>query len=252
MKKFNADGQRIKALRDGRERRATQKEFAHEVGVSVRQLRLIENQNKEISVAVLDRIAKALGVPRNEVVFAYERPRLVQPSGHDQGPTNRETSGDARAVTVSRFDTDYARAMRGEAELFEYAKDSHVVVTHMLTGLNAETESYAEELLDLLQPLTWEQRDILVPLDGRTQLQVRRRLRELLVLLKGNDVLVYATKHYKYLPESELVQTKRDAANIQIQTIVAFGPPGEYGEETVEVTVDHGHPWVYDPNARIF
>jgi hypothetical protein len=46
------------------------------------------------------------------------------------------------------------------------------------------------------------------------------------------------------------VNAKRDYSQAQMQVIVAFGPPGEYGEETVEVPVDHGQPWVYDPNAK--
>ena len=50
----------------------------------------------------------------------------------------------------------------------------------------------------------------------------------------------------------DLVQPKRDFSKIEMQAIIAFGPPGEYGEETVKVPVDHGHPWVYELNAKPF
>ncbi len=249
MKRYKTNGRHIKELRERRERCATQKELAYEVRISERQLRLIENRNKEINADVLDRIAKALGVPRQAIVFAIDQPRLVfdsatGPQSGQPQPENREP------VVVPRFDTDFASVVRDEAELFANARDSHVVVSHVQTKLNVETESYAEELLDLLQSVSWEKRDLLVPVDGREELRLCRRLRELLVLLKGNDVWVYMTRHFKCLPESYLVQPKRDFSKTEMQAIIAFGPPGEYGEETVEVPIDHGQPWVYNPNAK--
>jgi acetamidase/formamidase len=41
--KLEVDGAEVKRLRSSRERSATQKEFAHEVGISERRLREIEN-----------------------------------------------------------------------------------------------------------------------------------------------------------------------------------------------------------------
>lgn len=131
------------------------------------------------------------------------------------------------------------------------ARRSHVVVSHVLTKLTSETNSYADEVAELLESLTWERRDPLKPVAGRDELRIRARLRELLVLLKGNDVWVYATDHFKYFPESHEVQLKRDMSKLQMQTVVAFGPPGEYGEETLSVPVDHGQLWVCDPGAPI-
>ncbi len=136
--------------------------------------------------------------------------------------------------------------------MFATARDSHTVLSHVLTKLTPETEAYAEEMLDLLESLCWENRDPLTPVTGREEIRLRGRLRELLVLLKGNDVWVYMTSHFKYLPESDLVQEKQDFSKVQSQTIVAFGPPGEYGEDTIKVPIDHGQPWVYDPNAKLF
>jgi transcriptional regulator with XRE-family HTH domain len=146
MKKFKVNGGRVKGLRENRERRATQKEFAHEVGISIRQLRLIENENIDIPADVLDRIAKALSAPRQAVVFAFDQPCLVHGNGSETlGVQN--VAGEAEKVTVPRFDTDYITVVRDETEIFGYAKNSQVIVAHMLTGLNAETESYAEECL---------------------------------------------------------------------------------------------------------
>ncbi len=251
MKRYKTNGSHIKELRERRERCATQKEFAYEVRISERQLRLIENQNKEINADVLERIARALGVPRQAIVFAIDEPRLVPTEGCESVAVHAATE-DSELMVVPRFDTDFVSVVRDEAELFANARDSHVVVSHVLTKLTAETESYAEELLDLLQSVSWEKRDILVPFDGREELRLRRRLRKLLVLLRGNDVWVYATTHIKQLPESDLVNSKRDYSQVQMQAIIAFGPPGEYGEDTVEVPVDHGQAWIYNPTAKIF
>jgi hypothetical protein len=78
----------------------------------------------------------------------------------------------------------------------------------------------------------------------------RRRLRELVVLLKGNDVWVYADTHMKYLPES-FEEDPNGQRQIHAQLVIAFGPPGEYGEESVEVDVDNGQPRVL-PAQPIF
>jgi hypothetical protein len=46
------------------------------------------------------------------------------------------------------------------------------------------------------------------------------------------------------LPESFDVQPKSAPHEWEFQAIVAFGPPGEYGEETIEVPFNHGQPYV--------
>lgn len=248
VKRYRTNGQHIKELREKRERRATQKEFAYEARISERHLRQIENQNAAVPVDVLERIAKALGVPWQAIVFASEQPRLVP--APDENPSIKAAPEKSELTRVPRFDTDGASVVRDEADLFESARDSHVVVSHVLTKLTPETESYAEEMLDLLESVSWEKRDILTPIPGRDELRLRGRLRELLVLLKGNDVWVYMTQHSKYFPESFEVQPKRHISKMPLQAIVAFGPPGEYGEDTLNVPVDHGQPWLYDPNAE--
>lgn len=251
MKRFKPNGQHIKDLRENRERNSTQKEFAHEVRISERQLRQIENENREIPSDLLDRIAKALSVPRNAIVFSLDSPRLVSVSG-DANSEKCEPHNASAATTVPRFDTAIASVARDESTLLSDAKNSAILVSHILTRLNSDTEAYTEEMLNLLRAVTWEKRDMLVPLEGQEELGLRRRLRELLVLLKGNDVWVYATTHIKSLPESYVVVEDRRSRDIQMQLVIAFGPPGEYGEDTIHVPVDHGQPWIYDPNSLPF
>lgn len=249
MKRYKANGQHIRELRERRERRATQKELAYELGISERHLRQIETCNLAIPMDVVQRIARALGVRWQALVFAADGPRPVPCPNFC--PPEAQALEEPGPVTVPRFDTFPASVIRDEGDLFESAARSHVVVSHVLTKLTPETNNYADELLGLLGSLTWERRDPLKPVAGRDELRVRARLRELLVLLKGNDVWAFATDHFKYFPESYEVHPKRDINKMQVQTVIAFGPPGEYGEETLSVPVDHGQPWVYDPGAPI-
>jgi transcriptional regulator with XRE-family HTH domain len=250
VKRYMTNGAHVRELREQRERRATQKEFAHEVCISERHLRQIETRNAAVPVEVIQRIAGALAVPWQAVVFSPDSPRAVPDANAASSALN--TAKERGPITMPRFDTYPASVVRDEADLFKSAAQSHVVVSHVLTTLTPETSNYADELLELLEALTWERRDLLVPVSGREELRIRCRLHELLVLLKGNDVWVYAMDHFKYFPESYDVPPKRDSSKMQMQAIIAFGPPGEYGEESLRVPIDHGQPWIYDPAARLF
>jgi hypothetical protein len=61
MKRYKANGGLIKKLRQNRDHAATQKEFAHEVHISERQLREAENRDAAMSRNILERIAKSFG-----------------------------------------------------------------------------------------------------------------------------------------------------------------------------------------------
>ena len=138
--RYTADGRCIKELRQRRERRATQKEFAYEVRISERQLRKIENGNAALQVDVLERIASAFGVPWQDLVFASDQPRLV--SGEVAGtPGLLPPARNSEPTIVPRFDTTYAPVAKDEADLFASAKGSHIVVSHVLTRLTSETEA---------------------------------------------------------------------------------------------------------------
>jgi hypothetical protein len=147
-------------------------------------------------------------------------------------------------MLLPRFDTSIASVVKDENHLFGVGRENRVVVSHVLTTLTAETAAYAEELLSILQSLTSTSRDPFEPLDGMEELALRRRLRELLVLLKGNDVWVYADNNIRTLPESFSVPPKGAAREYEMQGIIAFGPPGEYGETTIKVPIDRGQPCV--------
>jgi hypothetical protein len=123
----------------------------------------------------------------------------------------------------------------------------HSVVFHLLTGLTPETEVYADKMMAVLKGAHEIYRETHAPFDGREEICLRRELRQLLILLKGNDVWVYETSEFKHLPESYEVQP-RDKVETWFQSIIAFGPAGEYGENTVRVPVDHGAPWLHNPN----
>jgi hypothetical protein len=142
---------------------------------------------------------------------------------------------------IPRYDHEYAYAVRDEAKLYEAARDNHLVVSHIQTALKSETDAYVEELLSILEGLTYRRFEDKPVVAGREEILLRRRIRELLVLLRGNDVWVYVTTHIKNLPESDLPLDKR-ATDWEFQLVIAFGPPGEYGEETLKVPVDNGHP----------
>ena len=241
VKRFKLKGQRIKALRQGRERRATQKEFAYELRISERQLRKIERQDLEVGAELLDRLSATLNVSRDELVYANAHPRLVSNNPPAFGVKWQPTEC-SQVTQIPRFYTYFATATDDETRLLDDAKNCHIVILHVHTKLTVETEKYAEELLDLMQSVTWKNRGALKPLDGRQELLLRRRLRELLVLLKGNDVWVYLTNNTKLLPESMIEVPDRSGSSMELQTIIAFGPPGEYGEDTLKVPVDNGQP----------
>lgn len=251
MKRYRANGAHIKELRESRERAATQKEFAYEVQISERLLRQVENANAALKADVLERIAKALGVPWPAIVFSPDGPRPVPAPVNTIGSEEPAAEEECATITAPRFDTDFARAVYDEATLFAEARDNHVVVSHIMTMLNSDTECYVDELLDVLESVTRGRRGSRAPIDGREELRLRRRLRELLVLLKGNDVWVYSTTHMKFFPESNIPADKRDWSKVQTQVIVAFGPPGEYGETTLKVPIDHGQPWIYNRTAKL-
>jgi transcriptional regulator with XRE-family HTH domain len=120
MKRYVPDGKRIKQLREGRERAATQKEFAHEVRISERLLRQIENTNADVSAEVLDRIAKALGAVRQSIILGTER-AVSAPAAVQAGAST--ASEPEEGILMPRFDTDIATVVREEGKLLGEAKD---------------------------------------------------------------------------------------------------------------------------------
>lgn len=238
MRRYRANGTHIKKLRLDSDKLATQKEFAHALGVSERKLRKIENENDLISRDIAERLGKLVSVPWQSLIFSAEGPQLVQNAAAEAAGVQ---SPDQDLMHVPRYDDESATVVRDAGKLYDEARTSHAVISHIQTTLTSETEAYADKLLEILGSLGRQGCGVPLPLDGRDEIALRRRVRELLVLLKGNDVWVYATSHWKNLPESDTPISGPPTGH-EFQLIIAFGPRGEYGEETVRVPVDNGHP----------
>ena len=133
---------------------------------------------------------------------------------------------------------------RADGTLCEEASRAHDLACIIETPLNDETGAYAQELIDTLTALTWSQRDIRDDIPASEQIATRRRIRQLIVLLRGNDIWIYQTSVLRRLPERYDLPLPDEPSTMQFRLTVAFGPPGKYGETTLRVPVDHGQPFV--------
>ncbi len=242
MKKFTPNGEAIKQLRSELVHLSTQKEMANEVGVSIRMLRMIENQNVPITTPIVERLAKALGVHREQILFSTGAPKLIPEVESSSSIVSSILEDEDKLIP--RHDYDYARATMDEGRLYEEAARSHDMSCIIETTLNEETGAYAQELFDMLGELTWSKRDIRVPIEPSDQIAMRRRIRQLLVLLKGNDIWVYETSVIRRVPERYDLPPEGEPSSMQFQLVVALGPPGEYGETSLKVPIDHGQPFI--------
>lgn len=240
MKKVTPKGDLIKDLREHLEKGSLQKEMAHAVGISERLLRSIENNSASIPIATLDRIATYLAVPRDRIAYAIDTPKLV-PTGNDTA--QRLMSELFQDRVIPRFENDTARASMDEGRLIHDAQNSEDITIQIDVKLTDETSEYAEELVRLLDTLTWSKRDWLAKPTAADEIALRRRVRQLLVLLKGNDIWVYYTQHTRHLPERFELPKEDEPREMKFRVAIVFGPPGEYGEESIDVRVDNGQPY---------
>lgn len=236
MKKFKANGSQIKKLRMESERLSTQKEFSHALGISERKLRKIENEDDLVPRDIAERLGKLLNTPWQSLISLIEG---ASSAGSKRIPAAVTKMAADDILHIPRYDEEIASVVRDAVKLYEDTRSSRVVVSKIQTSLTSETESYADELLNILNGIVDKRH---MEPAGREEIALQRRIRELLVLLKGSDVWIYTTLHWKRLPESNCPVANWDAG-CELQIIVAFGPPGEYGEETVRVPVDNGHPF---------
>lgn len=239
MKKIIPQGDRIKHLRLELERLSTQKEMANEIAVSVRMLRKIENENAPIAPVLLDRIAKLLGVHREAITLTPPTSSAAV-AGTDNGPL----ADLGKEKLISRFDWEYAQETSDDGALYEEASNAHDLACVIEVPLNAETGAYVQDMVDMLTALTWSQRDIRHDIPASDQIATRRRLRELIVLLRGNDIWIYQTMVLRRLPERYDLPPPGEPSTMEFRLTVAFGPPGEYGETSMKVPVDHGQPFI--------
>lgn len=145
----------------------------------------------------------------------------------------------------------FASAPSDERHLYGEAARSHDLVCVIETKLDEETGAYAQELLEILGGLIWSRRNILEDISPATEIALRRRLRQLIVLLKGNDVWIYQTSVLRRLPERCTVAPEGEPCTYQNRYVVALGPPGGYGETTIHVPIDHGQPFVLPAWSRL-
>jgi transcriptional regulator with XRE-family HTH domain len=247
MKKVVPNGAVVKALREQLEKLSTQKEMANEIGVSVRKLRMIENENAPIAVLTAERLAKALQVHRERIVTPESAPVVVAEAG---GRAISAAWMEDEDRLIPRHDYDIASATSDEGQLYSEAARSNDLACVIETKLDDETGAYAQELFDILGSLTWSKRSILEDIPPAAEIALRRRLRQLIVLLKGNDVWIYQTSVLRRLPERYTVAEEGEHCTYQNRYIVALGPPGEYGETTIRVPIDHGQPFVLPAWSR--
>ena len=239
MKKIIPRGDRIKHLRLGLERLSTQKEMANEIAVSVRMLRKIENENAPIAPVLLDRIAKLLGV-RREVITPSPPTSFAAAACTNDGPL----ADLDKEKLISRHDWEYAQVTTDEGMLYEEASNAHDLACVIEVSMNAETGAYVQDLVDMLTALTWSQRDVRHDIPASDKIATRRRLRELIVMLRGNDIWIYQTRVLRRLPERYDLPAPGETFTIESRITIAFGAPGEYGETSMKVPVDHGQPFV--------
>lgn len=240
MKKIIPHGQAIKELRMQLERLSTQKELANEVAVSVRMLRKIENEDAPIAVPLLDRIAKVLGVHREAIALTLPSSTTEDGARTKNGPLAKLDE----EKLIPRHDWEYAEATSDEGVLYEEASGAHDLSCVIEVPLNDETGAYVQELVDTLTALTWSQCDIRYDVPASQQIATRRRIRQLLVLLRGNDIWIYQTKIIRRLPERYDLPPTGEPSTMNFRLMVAFGPPGEYGETNMKVPVDYGQPFI--------
>lgn len=239
MKKVTPRGDRIKQQRVQLERLSTQKEMANEIAVSVRMLRKIENENAPIAPVLLDRIAKLLGVHRESVTMSP--PPEIAVAAH---PKSDPSTDFDKEKLIPRHDWGYAQATSDDGTLYQEASNAHDLVCVIEVPLNGDTGAYAQELIDVLTALTWSQRDIRHDIPASEQIATRRRIRKLVVMLRGSDIWIYQTSVLRRLPERYYLPPPGEPSTMEFRLTVAFGPPGEYGETSMKVPIDHGQPFV--------
>lgn len=241
-------GDKIKALRESQEIDYRQKTIAAKARISERELRRIEIDSKPTKAEVLRRLATALNTTLEEIAFAANGPDLVTQNGKVvTGATQKSqrTPSDSDFITIPRFSTTYLHPVKGAQHLFDEAGYAQEIVPHILVETEPELFDLIEELLTLLKGIVRRTWSSLGPApaddyDNNEFPDVSRlkRLSEILVLLKGNDIRVAIDTHIKYYRDGDTPWLS--GQKFFQQLLIAFAPTDEYVEDTVEVPIDHG------------
>ncbi|WP_416896538.1 MAG: hypothetical protein ACMVY4_13465 [Minwuia sp.] len=140
-------------------------------------------------------------------------------------------------IDILRHDRALATRADSEADLLSQALSQDVVIAQMAVDLPAGLEGHAVGLETALREAITEHGD--GQLSFERQVAYRARLREHLVMLKGNDIRVFAYEHEKTLPERWSEREPGDEWTWERQLVIAFGPADA---ESVEVEIDNGQP----------
>jgi transcriptional regulator with XRE-family HTH domain len=240
MKTFSTKGAVIKALREQLSSGSYQKEMSHAVGMSIRSLRSIENANKAVTLAQLERLAAYLNVSEEKIAYSVGGPKLVSSDTTCYEKLIHDWSKDQ---FVERMDEAIASVITDEVKLVQAASNTHDLRAHVTTTLNDETSVYVEELTELLRAQTWRSDHGWQNVD-EDKSEVQRRVRTLLVLLRGNDIWTYQEVHFRRLPERDDLPPPDEPSQLEARLVIGFGPPGEYGETSIHVPIDHGQPFI--------
>jgi len=257
VKKFTANGARIKELRTGSLVPLPQKVFSENCGISERQLRRIENNNQSIELSLLQRIATVLKVGVGEITYGAQRPTLVIHKGAIAPPPRLQQTRDPETIVIPRHTTAHLRPILTAQALYESARDTMEIVPHLLVDMTAAQMAMIHECLALLKAVSDRQWSHGEPLQADAhdsapfpEVSRRARLAELFVLIKGNDIRIVAERETYHYPTG--VRPWLAGEKFCFQLIIGFAPPrGEYEEEYVVVPFDAGREVVL-PSKVIF
>ncbi len=219
--------------------------------MSVRTLRKIENDNHLTAEPQLRLLATALGVPFSDIVFAQQGPRLVDVKGLDSRADRPNAGKESSSISsapltpeIPRFSEVLINRIESAKELYELARHTHVIVSQFMIEMDVEVSGYVKEVLAILKRVSDGEHDLGDGFrrdrfdDGDfPELGRMKRLKEMLILLKGNDVLVYADCNERMYPDGETPWLP--GLPYETQLIIAFSSPGE-DDHYVTVTVDNG------------
>jgi DNA-binding XRE family transcriptional regulator len=244
--KLKPKGHRIKALREASETEYRQKTLAAKIPISERALRRIENEDKVTKAEVLRRIAGALNTTLEDIAYGSSGPRLVIENGKAVRGVSKKTQGAGPDFTdIPRFSTAYLYPVKGAQHLFDEIGHAQEIAPHILIDAEPELFALIEELLTLLKGVMLREWSALGPAlsddfddEEFPNVSRMRRMSEILVLLKGNDIRVAVGTHTKHYQDGETPWLEGQKWFTQL--LIAFVPAGEYFEDTVEVPVDHG------------
>jgi hypothetical protein len=222
----------------------------------------MENKNVATKLPVLERIAKALGVAVEDISFGSRGPQLV--SGEKTPALAAAAVEEPETMHFPRHTTASLVPVAGAQALYELAKESMEIVPHVLVDAAPAQMEMIEECLGILKIISQQEWSCGYPVASDAhddadfpEASRRRRLAELVVLLKGYDIRIVANSEiYEYplgatplegrctfdrlrLTEAMTSWPRREVSSWHL--VVAFAPPrGEYEEERVTVPFDRG------------